>query len=62
MRGTRQYRLFGILVWELRYEEEVEEEEEETEEGDHQGGQFEFGFTRAPDGQLDPMPIQEPGW
>ena len=63
MKGTRQYRLFGILVWELKYEQ-TGEDDEEVEEGDHQGGQFEFGFrdSQEPKGQLDPLPIQEPGW
>lgn len=44
--GRKEYRLFGLLLWSvdhLPYEgDEIEEDDELP--GDHQGGQFEFGF------------------
>jgi hypothetical protein len=54
--GRKEYRLFGLLLWSvdlLPYESDDVVEDDEL-PGDHQGGQFEFGFRDDSVIRLDP--------
>ncbi len=51
----KEYRLFGVLLWSVYHRPNHDELVEDDEfPGDHQGGQFEFGFRDDRTIRLDP--------